>query len=140
MANRLWEARKTISSLNKEIKQYKYIQSAAEVEAATLREKNYVWHKALKKNDITTHKLIVEHRDSYCGDNESEYGCYAVDCDGCENLCETRNVERISFYVWEVNNGELLGIKRNFEEAQLEVLRIIDETTGTVLYERKKDE
>ena len=50
------------------------------------------------------------------------------------------NSKAFSLYTWEVTNGVLYGITALFNDLNLDVLRVLDEKTGAVLYEYIKGE
>ena len=141
-ATQLWTARQENSRLRSADKSHRFYNRSEEKEREHLRESNKNLAKVLQSSGIKPQYLTITYNSSHC---RYEYcpidGWDCLDCEDCEYYHEETETARKAFYTWGVtDDNHFEGIGVNFNDAELEVYRIVDETTGAVLYENKSSD
>ena len=143
-ANKLYEERRAkekINDRNEWLKSALRHEQCVNEEIYTLREVNRNMSKVLQDCGVFPTKLRVTYKESYCEkcDWYSEFeGCTAYYWD--DETCVLRTfVETFSFFWYQIQDNTLSGITsalKNFMES--EILKIVDEKTGEVIFEREE--
>ena len=138
-ALRLYECRNNCKDKKEQIDLYRNERARLRREvkiAELIKHKNLNLAKVLEENGITPYKLTVYYKDTFCG-YPSE-GCPYIHecwpCEDCSNLKTSNIIEKTSWWVYKVTDGCITGIASNFESKQLECQKIINESTGEILF------
>lgn len=139
-ATQLWTARVDASRLRSENAERSRIDRRDISEAYILAQANKRLKKLLAEEGVEIKKLIVQFIDTNFDDECDGCGAYGYkNCEECEYRHEENIVGTFSFYTWHIHDGHLSGITKTFEDVDLEVVRIIDDNTGSVLYQTETE-
>ena len=141
-AKRLWEARNRISVLERARYERYYSDAEETVDMHTLCNANRRLAQALKAEGVKPQRLIIIFKDGGCIDESNENDCWIMlgkECTGCKYYKEWQSTRTLTFYTWEINEGMLNGITKEFEDLSFEVVSVIDEKTKTVLWQAPKE-
>lgn len=141
LAEQLWSARKNAKNARKEANEYREKVWKLEREndsVSEIQEANKSMAYVLEKNGIRPTKLRLTYIDHDCETCKNDhYDCW-YERGECEN--EKEYVESISFYTYKVEEGFLEGITSQFKEGEYDLVKLVDERTGEVIGEWKKDD
>lgn len=143
-ANKLYEERRVKEKINDREKRLESAlrhEQCENAEIDTLREVNRNMSKVLQDCGVFPTKLRVTYKGSYCkkcGYYDEFEGCLAEFWDE-EDCVLTTFVESFSFFWYQIEDNTLSGITstlKNFRAG--EILKIVDEKTGEVIFEREE--
>lgn len=97
----------------------------------------------LKDYGIRPTRLTVTFEEKNCEHcNKDRYQCEEESVYYWEDICDNkvRFVKEISFYVYEIADDYLSGINALFEDVEYDLLKVVNSSTGEVLYEYKEED
>lgn len=140
-AEQLWLARKAAYGQAETIGKLSSSLHETEARADALAETNEILSLVLKENGIRTHKLIITYEEGRClADLAGTGECDEWDCDYCPKWQQALKIRTVGFYIWELTEDVLQGITADFKKEGFDVVRIIDDETRRLLWERQEDE
>ena len=147
LAEQLWSAKKATERAKENARSYErayHKELAKDREVYALRDANRLMATVLRDNGIKPTRLRVTYIDCDClncpgyGGEDGEW-----DCLGCGETyngetirqTEAKFIESIGFYTYRIRGNEMEGINAVFEKKEYEVIKVVDEKTGEVIYQ-----
>lgn len=140
LAEQLWSARKNAKNAREEVSEYREKLWKLERQNDSvneIQEANKIMADVLEQNGIRPTRLRLTYIFHDCDNCKYDEDDWYV-CDNCDE--EKEYVESISFYTYKVHDGFLEGITSQFKEEEYELVKLVDERTGEVIGEWKKDD
>lgn len=143
LAGKLFDARAENNELRNMISKFRMDRFSASEEAFRLRKINYNLAKVLQDVGIRPTKLRITYQVDDCPNCEYAHtdDGYTWECNDFPDVgCPQKTiVETESFYDYSISDDGMSGITAGFGSEEYDVLKVVDERTGEVIYERKKE-